>query len=112
MKHQVKQLVKVGAGIAGTLLLFSTVVWTCPLCDSGTGHAVRAGVFGSDFATNLLFTMVPFLLFAIIGVVTYYGPPGEWRVRKHTPKRATTNYPSVSESGVSATSGVSTERNR
>jgi hypothetical protein len=55
--------------------------WSCPVCNSGTGQAVRAGIFGSDFVFNLAVTIVPFLIFAAIIAGIYYGPPGQWRSR-------------------------------
>ena len=62
-------------------LFFPSAVSACPVCDSGTGQAVRAGIFGSDFGFNLFVTIVPFLIFGVIVAGIYYGSPGEWRRR-------------------------------
>lgn len=41
----------------------------CTVCDSGTGEAVRAGIFNSDFWSNLTMVMAPFLgTFAVLGL--------------------------------------------
>jgi hypothetical protein len=40
----------------------------CPLCNSPTGEAVRAGIFNSSFASTFTQVIAPFLL---IGVLYY-----------------------------------------
>jgi hypothetical protein len=47
----------------------------CPVCDSATGKAVRAKIFGEDFVRNLLATMapVPVLVVFVVGVSKWLG---------------------------------------
>jgi hypothetical protein len=79
VKHTMR---KASAALVGAASFFvSSPAWSCPVCDSGTGQAVRAGVFGSDFGFNLAVTTVPFLIFAAIIAGIYYGPPEQWRRR-------------------------------
>lgn len=61
-------------GLLLTLLCASPVL-SCPVCDSGTGKAVRAGIFGSDFGANLLVTLLPFGVFAVLVAAIYHGVP-------------------------------------
>ena len=58
-------------------LLCAAPSFACPVCDTGTGETVRAGVFGSDFGINLLVTLLPFAVFAVIVSLIYYGMPGQ-----------------------------------
>jgi len=46
----------------------------CPICISGTGDAVRAGLFGGDFVSTLLATLAPFpVLGAIVALLHHRG---------------------------------------
>ena len=68
--------------VCGVLLLVSSsAAWACPVCDSGTGKAVRAGVFGRDFGFNLLVSVAPFAVCALIVAAIYYGPTSQPRLR-------------------------------
>lgn len=41
----------------------------CTICSSGMGAAVRAGIFNSDFWSNLLLVMAPFIgTFGILAI--------------------------------------------
>jgi hypothetical protein len=45
-------------------------VLACPLCSRGTGLQVRSGIFGPDFAFNLVVTLLPFVIFlGLVGLV-------------------------------------------
>lgn len=48
----------------------------CPLCDTGTGQRVRAGIFRDDFAANAARTLLPFPLLAGLVALVHYGPWG------------------------------------
>lgn len=61
--------------------LLAIFVWSidalaCPLCHSGTGKEVRAGIFGGgDFLFNLFVVVAPFPILALVVAWIYYGPP-------------------------------------
>ena len=55
------------------LLLTSAAGYTCPVCNSATGKKVRASVLGPDLLYNLVVTIVPFAIFALIVVLIYHG---------------------------------------
>jgi hypothetical protein len=59
------------------LLLAAGTVGGCPVCESGTGQQVRAGIIDDDLGLNLLATLLPFSV--VLGVVAaiHFGPP--WR---------------------------------
>lgn len=57
------------------LLANVEIAQACPVCDTGTGRQVRAGLFGPDFGRNLLATAAPFPVFLGVAALTYYGPP-------------------------------------
>lgn len=61
-------------GAAG---LLAVPVLACPVCNTGTGRAVRAGILSSHFGSNLLATLVPFVFFLGIAYLIYYGLPGK-----------------------------------
>jgi hypothetical protein len=42
------------------------------MCHTETGQQVRAGIFSDDFLTNLLATLAPFLVLAVIVVSLYF----------------------------------------
>ena len=65
-------------------LIFTSPALACPVCDSDTGKAVRAGVFGGDFGFNLLVTVIPFVVCLGITAVIYYGFPA-WGGRPQIP---------------------------
>ena len=45
----------------------------CTLCDSKTATAVRAAVFGPDLLVNLVITILPFAVCALIVYFIYHG---------------------------------------
>jgi hypothetical protein len=55
------------------LILSSTIGYTCPICNSATAKKVRASLFGSDLPYNLLVTITPFAIFALIVFLIYNG---------------------------------------
>jgi hypothetical protein len=54
--------------------LLASPARACPLCDSGTGERVRAGIFGADFGYHLLATLLPFPIFLGIVALIHHGP--------------------------------------
>jgi hypothetical protein len=87
--RQTRRPLSDAGGTAGILLLFPLAALACPVCDTATGHAVRAGIFGSDFGPNLLVTVLPFLVFTAIAAAIYYGPPPRRKAPKADHSRLT-----------------------
>jgi hypothetical protein len=54
---------------------FPIAVTACPVCRTGTGEAVRSGIFNVDFGVNLIVTVAPFVVFYAIAALVYYGWP-------------------------------------
>jgi hypothetical protein len=48
-------------------------VLACPVCDTGTGRAVRAGLFEGDVVVNLLAVTLPFTLVACVVAFVHFG---------------------------------------
>ena len=49
-------------------------ILACPVCDTGTGEAVRAGIFDGNFAVNLIALLSPFpILIGIVAVIHFGG---------------------------------------
>jgi hypothetical protein len=55
-------------------LLCALDAWGCPVCDTGTGAAVRAGITG-DFLFGLLATVAPFPFLAAVVAGLHWGWP-------------------------------------
>ena len=56
-------------------ILFTSVAYACPLCHTPVGEQVRIGIFNTRFGTNLLATVLPFPIFAVIVVCIYRSKP-------------------------------------
>lgn len=77
-----KRAAVVAALPAVLLLLPCAAARACPVCDTGTGEAVRAGLFDAAFAGNLAAVLLPFPVLLALAALTYYGPPAPpppWR---------------------------------
>jgi hypothetical protein len=60
--------------VATALLVFAvTPLLACPVCNSETGQAVRAGIFDENFTTNLFLLIAPTA--AVVGLL-----PLLWRI--------------------------------
>jgi hypothetical protein len=47
----------------------------CPVCHTGTGRQVRAGIFTTGFSKRVLLTLAPFPAFlTIVGLIYYRFP--------------------------------------
>ena len=55
----------------------------CPVCDSGTGEQVRAGIIDGQFGANLLATLLPFAVVLGVAAVVHSG----WAWRKNPADR-------------------------
>ncbi len=56
-----------------SMLFFSLASEACTMCNSKQATDVRAIVFGDDFYKNLLFSILPFVVFTGIIVTIYKG---------------------------------------
>jgi hypothetical protein len=73
----VRVVVRFGSFLAP--LLAATDASACPLCNTGTGDAVRAGIV-ADFSGHLLAIVAPFpVLIAAVALLHRGWPP--WRSR-------------------------------
>ena len=59
--------------VALVLWSFASVVYACPICDSETGDAVRAGI-QDNFGYNLLAAVSPFAVIALAFLFVTSGP--------------------------------------
>lgn len=62
---------------ASVLVSFAATALACPVCDTGTGEAVRTGIL-ADFGTHLLVTIAPFPVLAAVVALLHWGWP-PWR---------------------------------
>jgi len=83
----VKRAAVVAALPAVLLLLPCAAARACPVCDTGTGEAVRAGLFDAAFAGNLAAVLLPFPVLLALAALTYYGPPAPPRRRRGRGKK-------------------------
>lgn len=58
-----------------TLLLLAAPASACPVCDSGTGEAVREGI-GQSIGIGLLATLTPIALLLGVVAMVHLGWPG------------------------------------
>ena len=65
-----------------TFVSLNADAFACPLCHSGTGQQVRAGIFAEDFFYNLFVAAAPFPVLAVIVTLIHFGPPSFRRQRK------------------------------
>ena len=57
-------------------LAFVHPLGACPVCDTGTGRQVRAGVFDAEFGRTLVAVLLPFpILLAVVAVIHFGWPP-------------------------------------
>jgi hypothetical protein len=63
------------------VLLASDAARACPVCDTGTGEQVRAGIFNENFAGTLVAVLLPFpILLACVAMIHFGWPsrgPGD-----------------------------------
>ena len=73
--------------------------FACTLCHTDTGKAVRSGIFGPDFAFNILVTLIPFVIFLGITALIYFRFPA-------LPKRSKASQQSAFSSGAYVKGGT------
>ncbi len=70
--------------LLAVLLLVAGDATACPVCDTGTGEQVRAGIMDGDLGLNLLATLLPFTVVLAVVAVIHFGPP--WRNKPGRPE--------------------------
>jgi hypothetical protein len=78
----------VALGTVVFALLWPLSVVACPLCKTGTGVQVRAGLFDGRFGYNLAAVLLPFPIFLGIVGLLYFGPPKRKRFDAADPGEA------------------------
>jgi uncharacterized membrane protein len=63
----------------------------CPVCNTGTGEQVRAGLFDESFGMNLLATVLPFPILLGFVAAIHFG----WPRRKSRSSTAATAHRNV-----------------
>ena len=70
------------AGLPALCVLSApTLAFACPVCHTETGQQVRAGIFDEHFGRNLVLTLLPFPVLAVIAAAIHFGIPGGSRKR-------------------------------
>lgn len=61
--------------------LLTAELHACPFCDGGESgrNEVKEIIFGPDFGRNVIYTLLPFLVFAGVGLLVHFGFP-RWPV--------------------------------
>jgi hypothetical protein len=83
----IRRLTLAGAVAAG-VTLSPSAARACPVCHTETGSKVRAGIFGEDFGSNLLLTLLPFPVLAGLVLLAHYAFPNP--KAENSPRRANT----------------------
>ena len=68
--------------LPAVLLLAAGDAAACPVCDSGTGRQVRAGILDGDLGLNLLATLLPFMVVLAVVAAIHFGPPRSSKPRR------------------------------
>ena len=55
----------------------------CPVCDTGTGEQVRAGIMDQNFGRTLIAVLLPFPILLGVVAMIHYGWPSARRERNH-----------------------------
>jgi hypothetical protein len=64
------------AALAILVLILSAPAGACPVCDTGTGRQVWAGILDENFGRTLLAVALPFpVLLAVVAVIHFGWPP-------------------------------------
>lgn len=80
---RVAALVAILAGASP--ILFARAAHACPVCNTETGAAVRAGIFDDRFVARLLATLAPFPVLLAAVAALHHGWPGGDRPRSPRP---------------------------
>ncbi|MGD9762544.1 MAG: hypothetical protein AB7V27_02355 [Candidatus Binatia bacterium] len=61
------------AALGPLVVLIGDAALACPVCDTGTGAAVRAGIFDAHFATTAFGILSPIPVLLMIGAALHFG---------------------------------------
>jgi hypothetical protein len=70
--HRGRRTALLAAALAS---LVARTAEACPLCNSETGAAVRASIFGEHFVTTLLAVLSPFPVIVVAVLLLHFGWP-------------------------------------
>ena len=73
---------RAAAALAAVVTMAAAPTAACPVCDTGTGDAVRSGI-REDLAVNVAATVLPFAAVGGVILAVHFGfpPAGGWRKR-------------------------------
>ena len=60
------------------MLILAAPLHACPICDTGTGQQVRAGIFDENFWGTLIAVIAPFPVLILVIAAYHFGFPGRW----------------------------------
>jgi hypothetical protein len=69
-------MVRVRLAVTIVFAFWAIPALACPICDTGTGEQVRAGIFDNAFAWNAFLTALPFIVMAPVLAGLHFGLPG------------------------------------
>lgn len=61
------------------VLTLNAPAGACPICDTGTGRQVRAGIFDDNFGRTLLAVALPFPILLAVVAAIHFGWPATRR---------------------------------
>jgi hypothetical protein len=64
--------------VTAVQVVFSSAVCACPVCDTGTGEQVRAGILNGNFAATAATVLLPFPILLGVVALIHFG----WPVRR------------------------------
>jgi hypothetical protein len=67
------------------VLTLNAPTGACPVCDTGTGRQVRAGIFDDNFGRTLLAVAVPFPILLAVVAAIHFGWPATPRSGNNLP---------------------------
>lgn len=58
------------------MLILAAPLHACPICDTGTGQQVRAGIFDENFWGTFIAVIAPFPVLLLVIATYHFGFPG------------------------------------
>ena len=62
-------------GVLCLAVATSSTALACPVCNEPLGQQVRAGIFDESFGSNLIVTLLPFVIFLGVVAAIHGGEP-------------------------------------
>jgi hypothetical protein len=66
-------------------VVFASTAYACPVCDTGTGEQVRAGILNGDFAATAATVLLPFPILLGVVAIIHFGWPARRRASEVDP---------------------------